>query len=46
MSQFKLTIGIYGLENLYGGDPWKLIEVAQKEPKRRPLTNFSDVWQK
>ena len=30
MSKFKLTIGIYGLENLYGGDPRGLIEVAQK----------------
>ncbi|HCS27164.1 MAG TPA: LLM class F420-dependent oxidoreductase [Spongiibacteraceae bacterium] len=27
---FKLSIGIYGLENLYGGNPRGLIEVAQK----------------
>ncbi|MBB3047857.1 putative F420-dependent oxidoreductase [Litorivivens lipolytica] len=27
---FKLSIGIYGLENLYGGNPKGLIEVAQK----------------
>lgn len=30
MTAFKLSIGIYGLENLYGGNPRGLIEVAQK----------------
>lgn len=30
MSTFKISMGIYGLENLYGGNPRGLIEVAQK----------------
>jgi len=30
VSSFKLSIGIYGLENLYGGNPRGLIEVAKK----------------